>query len=317
MTEHAMSSPPPPQVPAASQPIAAPGRHAPPDLRAKSSWRTVKNRLMIGLMIGAVALVAIPLVAVLWAVIERGAAIAFHNFPDFFVDKIPVVSRKPGPGMGPAIIGTLLVTGGATLIAVPLGILGAVYLHEYGGNNQFSRLVRFMSTVMTGVPSVVMGLFVYLIWTLSFGYSAFGGALALACLMLPVVIGATEQMLKLVPSQLREAAYALGTTKSRTILTVVLPAALPGIVSGALLAVARAAGETAPLLFAVGAAHAFNLHLFSEANTALSVQIFGNASSSFPAAQERAWAAALTLVLLTFIVTLVARLFTARLALKR
>src|ERR1051325_5021533 len=219
------------------------------DLRARASWRTVKNQLMIGLMIAT---------AVLSAVIERGAAIAFRGFPDFFTETIPVVSRKPGPGMGPAILGTLMVTGGATLIAVPLGILGAVYLHEYGGNGSFARLVRFMSTVMTGVPSVVMGLFVYLIWTLHFGYSAFGGALALACLMLPVVIGATEQMLKLVPPQLREAAYALGTTKSRTIVTVVLPAALPGIVSGSLLAIARAAGETAPLLFAVGAATAYN-----------------------------------------------------------
>jgi len=287
------------------------------DLRARPSWRTVKNHGMTGLMAAAVVAVAIPLVAVLWSVIERGAAVAFRGFPDFFTATIPVVSRLPGPGMGPAILGTLLVTGGATVIAVPVGILGAVYLHEYGGNNQLARLVRFMATVMTGVPSVVMGLFVYLIWTLTFGYSAFGGALALACLMLPVVIGATEQMLKLVPSQLREAAYALGTTKSRTILTVVLPAALPGIVSGALLAIARAAGETAPLLFAVGAAHAYNRHLFSEANTALSVQIFANANSSFTAAQDRAWAAALTLVLLTFVVTLVARMFTARLALKR
>ena len=287
------------------------------DLRARHSWRTVKNQIMVGLMLATVVLVAIPLVAVLASVIQRGAAVAFAGFPAFFTQTIPVVSRKPGPGMGPAILGTLMVTGGATLIAVPLGILGAVYLHEYGGNGSFARLVRFMSTVMTGVPSVVMGLFVYLIWTLRFGYSAFGGALALACLMLPVVIGATEQMLELVPAQLREAAYALGTTKSRTIMTVVLPAALPGIVSGSLLAVARAAGETAPLLFAVGAAHAFNPHLFSEANTALSVQIFGNASSSFAAAQDRAWAAALTLVLLTFVVTLVARVFTARLALKR
>jgi len=292
-------------------------RVAPPDLRARRSFRTFKNAAMLTLMGAALVLVAIPLVAVLWAVIERGAAIAFTGFPDFFTETIPVVSRRPGPGMGPAILGTLLVTGGATLIAVPLGILGAVYLHEYGGNGQFARLVRFMSTVMTGVPSVVMGLFVYLIWTLNFGYSAFGGALALACLMLPVVIGSTEQMLRLVPQQLREAAYALGTTKSRTILTVVLPAALPGIVSGSLLAVARAAGETAPLLFAVGAATAYNAHMFSEANTALSVQIFGNANSSFVAAQDRAWAAALTLVLLTFIVTLVARMFTARLALKR
>ncbi|HMG53672.1 MAG TPA: hypothetical protein VK601_09320, partial [Kofleriaceae bacterium] len=172
------------------------------DLRAKPSWRTVKNRLMAGLMSAAVVLVAIPLVAVLWAVIQRGASVAFHGFPAFFTEAIPLVSRRPGPGMGPAILGTLLVTGGATAIAVPLGILGAVYLHEYGGTNQLARLVRFMSTVMSGVPSIVMGLFVYLIWTLSFGYSAFGGALALACLMLPVVIGATEQMLRLVPSQL-------------------------------------------------------------------------------------------------------------------
>jgi phosphate transport system permease protein len=287
------------------------------DLRAKPSWRTKKNGLMLGLMAGAVVVVAMPLVAVLSSVIARGAGVAFHDFPAFFTETIPVISRKAGPGMGPAILGTLMVTGGATIIAVPLGILGAIYLHEYGGGGGFARLVRFMATVMTGVPSIVMGLFVYLGWTLRFGYSAFGGAIALACLMLPVVIGSTEQMLRLVPESLREAAYALGTTKSRTILTVVLPAALPGIVSGSLLAVARAAGETAPLLFAVGAATAWNPHLFTEANTALSIQIFGNASSAFAAAQDRAWAAALTLVLLTFMITLVARMFTARLALKR
>jgi phosphate transport system permease protein len=173
-----------------------------------------------------------------------------------------------------------------------------------------------MAMVMTGVPSIVMGLFVYLMWTMRFGYSAFGGALALACLMLPVVIGSTEQMLRLVPTQLREAAYALGASKSRTILTVVLPAALPGIVSGALLAVARAAGETAPLLFAVGAAKALNPHLFDQANTALSLQIFSS-DLAFPAAESRAWGAALTLVLLTFLLTFVARVFTARFALKR
>jgi phosphate transport system permease protein len=219
--------------------------------------------------------------------------------------------------MGPAILGTLMVTGAATLIAVPLGVLGAVYLHEYGLQNRFARLVRFMSTVMTGVPSIVMGLFIYVLWTLNFGYSAFGGSLALACLMLPVVIGATEQMLKLVPNHLREASYALGTTKSRTILTVVLPAALPGIVSGSLLAVARAAGETAPLMFAVGAASEYNPHLFADANTALSIQIFGNATSSFASAQDRAWGAALTLVLLTFFITLIARVFTARIASRR
>jgi phosphate transport system permease protein len=287
------------------------------DLTAKPSWRSVKNIAMTILMGAAVLVVAIPLVVVIWSVVSRGQSVAFSSFPDFFTKEIPVVSRRAGPGMGPAILGTLLVTGGATLIAVPLGILGAVFLHEYGGRSPFAKLVRFMAMVMTGVPSIVMGLFVYLTWTMRFGYSAFGGALALACLMLPVVIGSTEQMLRLVPSNLREASYALGATKSHTILTVVLPAALPGIVSGCLLAIARAAGETAPLLFAVGAATAYNPHLFTEANTALSVQIFGNATSSFVAAQDRAWGAALTLVMLTFLVTLVARVFTARLALKR
>ena len=288
-----------------------------PDLTAKRSWRSVKSTIMTGLMIASVFVVALPLVEVVWAVLQRGLAVALHGFPDFFIKEIPTVARRPGPGMGPAILGTLLVTGSATLIAVPLGVLGAVYLHEYGLNNRFSRLVRFMSTVMSGVPSIVMGLFIYIVWTLRFGYSAFGGSLALACLMLPVVIGSTEQMLKLVPHHLREASYALGTSKSRTILTVVLPAALPGIVSGSLLAVARAAGETAPLLFAVGAANEYNPRLFTEANTALSIQIFGNATSSFVAAQDRAWGAALTLVLLTFVITLIARVFTARISRRR
>lgn len=287
------------------------------DLGAKRTWRSAKSALMTGLMIAAVAIVALPLVAIVWAVFARGLRVALHGFPAFFVAEVPLVARRPGPGMGPAILGTLLATGAATVIAVPLGVLGAVYLHEYGKKNAFSRVVRFMADVMTGVPSVVMGLFIYLLWTMRFGYSAFGGALALACLMLPVIIGASEQMLRLVPDHLREAAYAVGASKSRTILAVVLPAAAPGIVSGALLAVARAAGETAPLLFAVGAATAYNPNLFREANTALSVQIFANATSSFVAAQDRAWGAALTLVLLTFILTLFARVITARVARRR
>jgi phosphate transport system permease protein len=292
------------------------GDLAPPDLRARPSWRSVKDRLLTGLMIAAVAVIFVPLAAVLVSLLARGGGAVLASFPDFFTEEIPKFSRREGPGMGPAIVGTLLATGAATVMAVPLGVLGAVYLHEYGGRGRFARLVRFMATVMTGVPSVVMGLFVYLLWTIRFGFSAFGGALALACLMLPVVIGASEQMLRLVPDHLREASYALGATKSRTILTVVLPAALPGIVSGCLLAVARAAGETAPLLFAVGAAKTFNWSVLDDANTALSMQIFVNAMD-VPAAQGRAWGAALTLVSLTFLLTLAARLFTGRFALKR
>jgi phosphate transport system permease protein len=288
-----------------------------PDLSAKRSWRSTKSSIMTGLMVACVFAVALPLIAVVIAVFSRGVRVAFQGFPAFFVKEIPIVGRQPGPGMGPAILGTLLATVAATVIAVPLGVMGAIYLNEYGFNKRFARVVRFMGNVMTGVPSIVMGLFVYVVWTLRFGYSAFGGALALACLMLPVVIGTTEQMLKLVPAHLREASYAVGTTKSRTVLAVVLPAALPGIVSGSLLAVARAAGETAPLLFATGAATAYNPNLFRQANTALSVQIFSNATSSFVASQDRAWGAALTLVLLTFVITLVARIVTARFALRR
>lgn len=286
-------------------------------LEPRLSWRTVKNWLMTALMAAAFVAITLPLILIMWSLISRGAPVALRAFPDFFTAEVPLVSRRAGPGMGPAIVGTLLCTGGATLIAVPLGILGAVYLHEYGKASKFAKLVRFMAMVMTGVPSIVMGLFVYVVWTMRFGYSAFGGALALACLMLPIVIGATEQMLRLVPDHMREAAFALGASKSRVILTVVLPAALPGILSGCLLAIARAAGETAPLLFTIGAATKYNPHLFDNANTALSVQIFGNATSSFAAAQERAWGAALTLVALTFVVTMIARVVAARFAAQR
>jgi phosphate transport system permease protein len=284
------------------------------DLRARPSWRTVKNQIMTGLMIAAFGAIAVPLVAVLYTLLSHGLGAVFAEFPRCFTADIPQISDQEGPGMGPAIVGTLLVTFGAALMALPLGVLGAVYVHEYGKDGPFSRLIRFLSVVMTGVPSIVMGMFVYIIWTMRFGLSAFGGSIAMACLMLPVVINSTEQMLKLVPSHLREAAYALGASKSRTILTVVLPAALPGIVSGALLAIARAAGETAPVLFTVGAAKEMNIHLFSEANTTLSAQIFNSANSLYQPEVDRAWGAALTLVLLTFVIMLVARVFTARFA---
>ena len=280
------------------------------DLRARRTWRSTKSTIMTGLMGAAVVLVAIPLVLVMISVFAKGGRMLFSQFPDFLTKDIPP-ARVAGPGMGPAVLGTLMITGVATLIAVPLGVLGAIYLHEYGANNRFARVVRFMALVMTGVPSIVMGLFIYVIWTLNFRLQAFGGSLALACLMLPIVINASEQMLKLVPGSLREASYALGATKARTILTVVLPAALSGIVSGALLAVARAAGETAPLLFTIGAARTINTSVLSGENTALSARIFENAKEAVVAAQDRGWGAALALVLLTFILTVIARVVTA------
>ena len=173
-------------------------------------------------------------------------------------------------------------------------------------------MIRFLSDVMAGVPSIVMGLFIYTVWVLRDGQTGYAGALALACLMLPIVIRSAETVLRLVPGDLREASAALGARTSRTILAVVIPAALPGVVSGALLAVARAAGETAPLLFTIATVNEANPNLFAGTNAALSAQIFGNAGQPFDAAIDRAWGAALTLILLVFVLTAVARLIARR-----
>ncbi len=214
--------------------------------------------------------------------------------------------------MWPAILGTLEITALATLMAVPLGVLGAIYLNEYGGKNWLAALIGFMSDVMTGVPSIVMGLFIFSIWVLHFGFSGLAGAFALGCLMLPVVIRSSYEMLRLVPDPLREASYALGATKARVTLTVVLPAAIGGIVSGALLAIARAAGETAPLLFTILTVTTANPNVFSGASTSLPSQIFVNASSPYTGAQDRGWGAALTLIAICFILMIAARIVTAR-----
>ena len=284
----------------------------PPDLREPPSWRRTKNRIMTVLMVVSFVLVIIPLGFVLFTVVAKGASIISWQF---LTGSIPVnVAPANVGGMGPAIAGTLVITGLATVIAVPLGILGAVYLNEYGGNRPLARLIGFFSDVMTGVPSIIMGLFIFAIWVLHFGYSGLAGAFALGCLMLPIVIRSTDEMLKLVPNSLREGSYALGATKARVTVTVVLPAAIGGIVSGALLAVARAAGETAPLLFTILVATTVNWNVFSGTNTSLPSQIFANASSPYVGAQARGWGAALTLIVLAFILMVVARFITARFA---
>ncbi len=296
--------------------VAAPATRA----REITSFAATRDRrafvstLMTSLMALSVLVILVPLGAVLYTVISKGASVLSI---DFLTKDIPVVSRSVGPGMGPAIFGTLLITAIASVMALPVGILGAIYLNEYSAGGRLGKLVRFLATVMTGVPSVVMGLFVYITYTLRYKQNAFGGSLALAFLMLPIIIRSTEEMLKLVPNNLREASAALGCRKSRTILGVVLPAALPGVVSGCLLAIARAAGETAPILFVVGAANAVNTNPFKGVNTALSAQIFANATQPFVGAQQRAWGAALTLLTLAFLATMFARMVTARFALKR
>ena len=281
----------------------------------------------------AVTIAVIPLISVVVVLLVKGASLMSWHF---FTGDIPAVTGQtkascegiseafrvkyhldcaaPTPAMGPAILGTLLSTGIGALIAVPLGILGAVYLNELGQRNRRARVIRFFSDVMTGVPSIVMGMFIYTVWVVRFGTagrSAFAAALALACLMLPIVVRTSEEMLKLVPDDLRQASLALGGRRWQGIVHVVLPAALPGLTSGAMLAIARAAGETAPVLFTIGIAFRPNPSPMG-GNTTLAQQIYNGAKSGDPLANQLAWGAALTLVLVVFVLTALARLVSSR-----
>ena len=281
------------------------------DLREQSGWRRAKNQIATVAMWFAFLCLLIPLGFVLVTVIAKGASsISWQFLTNSTIP--PNILPANIDGMGAAVVGTLEITGFAAVMAIPLGILGAIYINEYGGNRPLAKLLSFLADVMTGVPSIVMGLFIFTIWVLHFGYSGLAGSFALACLMLPIVIRSTYEMLRLVPDELREASYALGATKSRVTLTVVLPTAVSGIVSGALLAIARAAGETAPLLFTILTVEATNSNLFSGADTALSTQIFVNATQPYTGAVDRAWGSALTLIAIAFILMIVARLVTAR-----
>jgi phosphate transport system permease protein len=286
------------------------------DLREPAGWRRTKSRIMTSLMVLSFVVVIIPLGFVLWTVIAKGASVVGWSF--WTSGTIPPNTEPLGlGGIGPAIIGTVEIVALASAMAVPLGVLGAIYINEYGGRGVLARIVRFMADVMTGVPSIVMGLFIFSIWVLHFGtngFSGLAGAFALGCLMLPIVIRSSEEMLKLVPDSLREGSYALGATKARVTVTVVLPAALGGIVSGALLAIARAAGETAPLLFTILGVQSLNWNVFHGATTALPLLIFSNASSPYVGAEGRGWGAALTLIAIAFILMITARLVTARFA---
>jgi phosphate transport system permease protein len=271
-----------------------------PDLREPAGWRRTKDRIATGLMYFAFVLTIIPLGFVLFTVIAKGASAISWSF---LTGNIPPNILPLGTGgMGPAVVGTLEITALAAVMAVPLGVLGAVYINEYGGTGPLARVVRFMADVMTGVPSIIMGLFIFSLWVLHFGYSGLAGAFALGCLMLPIVIRSSEEMLKLVPDSLREGSYAVGATKARVVVTV----------SGSLLAVARAAGETAPLLFTILTVSTVNANVFSGANTALSAQIFVNANQPYAGAQGRAWGAALTLIAIAFFLMIAARIVTAR-----
>jgi phosphate transport system permease protein len=288
----------------------------PPTLRraALPIRRRLTDRFATALIILTLFVAVVPLGFVVYYVIVKGGSLISWGF---LTEDIPNSQRRAGGGMGPAIIGTLIITGAAALLSIPLGVLGAIYLNEYGKRNVLARIIRTMADVMTGVPSIVMGLFIYVVWVLTVNeQTGFAAALALACLMLPVVIRSTEEILRLVPDELRQASLALGARRWRTIVTVVLPASISGITSGALLAIARAAGETAPLVVTAGVVYTTNLNLFDGNNTALPAQIFRNASAPFQNAVDRAWGAALTLMAIVLLATLIARIIASRFATK-
>jgi phosphate transport system permease protein len=212
-----------------------------------------------------------------------------------------------------AIVGTLEQVALASVMAVPVGLLTAVFVTEYG-RNRLAGAVRFVVDVMTGLPSIVAGLFIFAFWVLALhkGFSGFSAGMALAILMMPIVVRASEEMLKLVPNDLREASYALGVPRWRTILSVVLPSASAGLTTGIILAVARVTGETAPLLLTAFGFDAIRTNPFSGPQSALPLFVFNQAGSAFAVAVARAWAGALTLITIVLLLTVLARLLTRR-----
>lgn len=278
-------------------------------LRGISTGRKVKDRIVQILVYVAFLLAVIPLLSVLWTVLSKGIKRFDLDFFTHSMNGIGSTARDTGGGAYHAIIGTVEQVALASIIAIPIGVLTAVYLVEYGRDSKLSRLVSFFVDVMTGLPSIVAGLFILAFWLLllGFDFSGFAGSLSLSILMMPTVVRSAEEMLKLVPNDLREASYALGVPRWRTICFVVLPTALTGIITGVMLAIARVMGETAPLLLTIFVSNAINNNPFEGPQMALPVFIFDQASRPNDAAINRAWAAALTLIVLIMLLNLVAR----------
>ncbi len=269
-------------------------------------WRHAKNRLMTSLLICAVVLAVLPLGGVLAYTVAKGIG-RFDGV--FFGHSMRAVAESDaGGGAYHAIIGTLEQVGLATLISVPIGVLVAVYLVEYS-SGRLGRVVSFFVDVMTGLPSIVAGLFILALWVLLLrqGNSGFAGSLALTILMLPTVVRSCEEMLKLVPASLREASYALGVAKWITVVRIVLPTALPGIVTGVMLAVSRVMGETAPVLLTVFGNSAINTNPFDGPQASLPLFVYNEVSQSFDTAVNRAWTGALTLIVIVLLLNLIAR----------
>jgi len=279
-------------------------------VKGVSARRKAIDRAMFAFLVLAVTLALVPLASILVEVVLKGVG-AIHGL-GFFTQPPPGDATATGGGLANAILGTLIMVALASVVFIPLGILGAVYLSEFASGNRLSRVVRFFSEVMTGIPSIMIGVFAYgILVVYMHHYSALAGALALGIIMWPIVLRTSEEMLRRVPTSVREASLALGTPKWRTVLKVVLPSAAAGLTTGCMLAVARAAGETAPLLFTALGSEFISFKL-TQPMSALPLEIFNGAQSPYPQQIQRAWAAALTLIALVLALTLVARFVTAR-----
>ena len=278
--------------------------------------RGATDRLMTGLVWTACAIAIVPLVSLLWTVVDRGLAAINATFLTYSMYR---TSLDQEVGIYHALVGTLLITLGAAVISVPIGIMAAIYLIEYGKGSRLAGWITFLVDVMTGIPSIVAGLFAFALFILLFGpsyRSGIGGSVALSLLMIPIVVRSTEEMLRLVPADLREASYALGVPKWRTIVKVVLPTALGGIVTGVTLSIARVVGETAPLLLIAGLTTRTNFNLFDGRMTTLPVLIFTqNANPGIAETPggirpgiEIAWGGALVLIVIVMVLNIVARI---------
>jgi len=270
--------------------------------------RKVISSLFVVFCASAVLVALIPLAFILFFVVTQGLRAV--NF-EFFTH-MPRPPGEAGGGMANAIAGTLIVTGLAALMAVPIGVISGVYMSEYAGS-RFAATTRFAADTLNGVPSIVIGLFAYGVVVLPFKqFSALAGGFALGVMMIPIIARTTEELLLLVPGTMREGALALGATRARAVFSVVLPAALPGIVTGIVLALARIAGETAPLLFTSFNNAFFNTTLTQPVST-LTVQVYTYTNSPYDDWHRQAWAGALVLVTIVLICSLLARFATRRL----
>jgi phosphate transport system permease protein len=274
----------------------------------RNARRRIVSHIVVTLCALSVLIALVPLAFILFFVVTRG--IAALNW-DFFT-QLPKPVGEPGGGMANAIVGTLMLSGLGAIFAIPIGIMSGVYMSEYAGS-RFAAAVRFAADTLNGVPSIVIGVFVYGIVVLQLRqFSMLAGSIALGIMMIPIIARNTEELLQLVPQTLREGALALGATRARATFTVVLPAALPGIITGVILALARIAGETAPLLFT-----SFNNRFWNtnplQPTASLTVQIFTYASSPYEDWHRQAWAGALVLVSIVLVCSLLARFATRRL----